>query len=76
MVCINKLKEIFLKCDIFSTSEFLRYNDEPEYRTYTGAFFSVVTVVVFCGIFMSVMVSTFAKTEIIWSLNTMDVGID
>lgn len=69
--CKEKFKELFLKCDIFSTSEFLRYNEEPEYRTYTGAFCSVVTVLIFCGIFMNVMISTFAKTEIIWSLNTM-----
>ena len=25
----KKLKDLLLKCDIFATSEFLRYNDEP-----------------------------------------------
>jgi hypothetical protein len=42
----------------------------------TGAFCSVATVFTFCAIFMSVMISTFAKTDIIWSLNTVDVPID
>jgi hypothetical protein len=42
----------------------------------TGAFCSVATVVTFMAIFMSVMISTFQKTEIIWSLNTVDVPID
>lgn len=69
MSCKQSLREFFLKCDIFSTSEFLRYDSEPEYRTYTGAICSIITVVSFCAIFINVIVSTFAKTEIVWSLN-------
>lgn len=37
---------------------------------------SIVTVVAFCAIFINVIVSTFAKTEVVWSLNTVEDSVD
>lgn len=76
MSCKQSLKDLFLKCDIFSTSEFLRCESEPEYRTFTGAMCSIITVVSFYVIFINVVVSTFAKTEVVWSLNTVEDSLD
>ena len=70
------MKDLLLKCDVFATSQFLRYDSEPEYRTMTGAFCSIAIVVVFLAIFTSVIIGTFDKQNIVWSLNTVEEEVD
>lgn len=41
---LAKLKQTTKKIDMFSTKEFLRYKEEAEYGTLTGACLSVVII--------------------------------
>ena len=46
-------KEAFKLVDVFSTTEFLRYKGDPEYRTVTGGVTSLVIIVLFLTLFFS-----------------------
>jgi len=72
MKIFDKIKKIILKCDLFCTTEFFRYDEEPEYRTYTGALCSITIVLFFITVFTNVILITLSKSEIIWSMNSVD----
>lgn len=63
---INKFKELIYRCDFFKTTEYFRYNQEPQYRTLTGAVCSIIIVVVFASIFSASIINTFDKKVITW----------
>ena len=63
-------KSIISQMDFFSHSQFLRYNNNETYRTFTGGITSILIIALFVGIFFNTMMNTFDKKIIVGSSST------
>ena len=61
---MDNVIEVIKELDIFSHGQFLRYRGEENYRTITGGIVSVILMVLFAGIFSTLVLSTFQKSLI------------
>lgn len=57
-------RRIVTSCDLFSTTELLRYKENPEYKSANGGLCSIAVIVAFAIIFTQTILSTFDKTYI------------
>ena len=64
---LSKFKQTAKKIDMFSTTEFLRYKEETEYSTLTGACLSVGIVSVIALLIYQVALHTIRKDQVNWS---------
>ena len=62
--CLSELIKFF---DLFALTQFLRYNQDEDYKTISGGTTSLLVVVVFIYLFSGNTISTFNKTNITWS---------
>lgn len=51
-------KNLIHNADFFSTTQLIRYQDEPDFKTFTGGVFSLAIVAVIATIFFSMSLST------------------
>ena len=66
----SRLRQNAKKIDMFNTSQFLRYKEETEYGTLTGACLSLAIIVVIILLIFQVMVHTINRDEVSWSMST------
>ena len=67
MAGLNTAKKIFRSFDLFSTSQFLRFDGEGEYKTASGGICSLIVIVIFMTLFMSTAIQTVNMEIITWS---------
>lgn len=67
MAALNTAKKIFRSFDLFSTSQFLRFEGEGEYKTASGGICSLMVIVVFMTLFMSTAIQTINMQIISWT---------
>ena len=63
----NLAKKIFRSFDLFSTSQFLRFDKQGEYKTASGGICSMIVIVVFMTLFMSTAIQTINMQIITWT---------
>ena len=61
---MKKFTEFFKAFDLFSQPVTFRYDNEPEYETFTGGACSMIVIIVFIAIFTSTTINTFNKVYI------------
>lgn len=60
----------FLKCfDFFNTKNLLRFEDQPEYKSVSGAVVSITLIIIFMVIFTNTVLGTLNMTEITASIS-------
>ena len=64
MKCKKCLSEFIKLFDLFSVTQFLRYNQDEDYKTVSGGVTSLLIVTIFTILFASNAVATVNKTEI------------
>lgn len=64
------MKDFIKQFDLFEHVTFLRYQSEPSYRTLTGAIISIITIIIFIGLFSNMFLVVFSKNIITYSKNT------
>ena len=67
MRCKEVTSDFFKMFDLFSISQFLRYNQDEDYRTVSGGITSLLVVSIFAILFAGNAISTLNKTDIAWS---------
>lgn len=72
----KKLKGLVLKCDLFKTTEFLRYKGDAEYSTFTGGFCSIFIIILFAALFYNAVIATINKTKMMWAYNLIQTTND
>lgn len=60
-------KELLKFCDLFSTSQFLRYKNDEDYKTASGGICSLIVVTIFMIMFMNTAMQTIDKSNITWT---------
>ena len=70
MKCKSCLAEVIRTCDLFSLTQFLRYDQDEDYKTISGGTISLLVVIIFVIMLASNAVSTVNKTDISWSATT------
>ena len=63
----SRIRELFQKFDLFSTSQFLRYQSDGDYKTASGGICSILVVTVFVALFMNTAIQTINMDIINWS---------
>lgn len=53
--------------DLFSASQFLRYQEEGDYKTVSGGICSLIVMIVFAVLFMNTAIQTVNMDLISWS---------
>lgn len=64
MGILRKLESLVKKIDFFYSTEMLRYDQDEDYKTLTGGFFSIGIVVAIVIGFANMIVSTLNQTTI------------
>lgn len=64
-------KTLIHNADFFSTTQLIRYQEEPEFKTFTGGIFSLAIVGVIAAIFFSMSIKTLNRESIFWSSQTI-----
>lgn len=67
---LGRLRHTAKKIDMFNTAQFLRYKEETEYGTITGACLSLGIIVVIVLLVFQVLVHTINKDDVTWSMTT------
>ena len=67
MKCQSCLAGIFKLFDLFSLSQFLRYNEDEDYKTVSGGLLSLFVITLFSVLFSDNALATINKTDIKWS---------
>lgn len=57
MKFLQVLKTLINRADFFSTTELIRYREEPDFKTFTGGVFSIAIVSLLAVIFASMSLS-------------------
>ena len=60
----RKVKAVILHADLFYSSEILKYNSETQYKTLSGAIFSLIIMGAIVTGFYSMIISTMERTSI------------
>lgn len=60
----KKAKSVVTACDLFSTTELLRYKENPEFKSANGGLCSIAVIIGFSIIFTQTILNTFAKSTI------------
>ena len=60
----GKVKAVFLQADLFYSSEILKYRNETQYKTFSGAIFSLMIIAAIVTGFSSMIISTVERTSI------------
>ena len=68
MKCRECLSEMIKTCDLFSLTQFLRYDKDEDYKTISGGLISLVVGTIFCVLFAGNALNTINKTDISWTL--------
>ena len=66
MKCKSYFSEFFKLFDLFSLTQFLRYNQDEDYKTVSGGIVSLIVVSIFGVLFAGNALSTINKTEVFW----------
>lgn len=61
------LRKLINQADFFSTTELIRYREEPDFKTFTGGIFSIAIIVVLATIFGNMSLSAVRRENINWS---------
>jgi hypothetical protein len=67
MKLVKKLRKFIKNFDLFSTSKFLRYGEDEDYKTASGGLCSLIVFIVFLVLFMSTAIQTVNMQIINWS---------
>jgi hypothetical protein len=67
MKCRQYIANTFKFFDLFSLTQFLRYNQDTDYKTVSGGVTSLLVVGIFVALFSGNAISTINKTDITWS---------
>jgi hypothetical protein len=54
---------------LFAQIPAYRYNEEPDYKTVTGGFISLITILGFMGVFANTFISTLNKKEVSFTIS-------
>jgi hypothetical protein len=60
----KRTKQVVTSCDLFSTTELLRYKENPEFKSANGGLCSLAVIVGFTIIFTQTILNTFSKSSI------------
>lgn len=64
MKVVNKLQSGLKSLDFFPTQQFLRYKGEPEYKTATGGFCSILVIIIFIILFINTGINVLNKKNV------------
>lgn len=67
MQYLTSARKLFKSFDLFSTSQFLRFQGEGEYKTASGGLCSLIVIAIFMALFMSTAIQTLNMQIITWS---------
>ena len=67
MTLLHSTRKFFKFFDLFSNSQFLRFQEEGEYKTASGGICSLIVIVIFMTLFMSTAIQTLNMEIITWS---------
>jgi hypothetical protein len=70
MKCRDCISSFFRAFDLFSLTQFLRYNQDEDYKTVSGGVTSLLVVAIFIALFADTALATFDKTQVSWSTST------
>lgn len=57
MKLLRVLRSMVHHADFFSTTELIRYREEPDFKTFTGGIFSLAIIILLAVIFSSMSIS-------------------
>lgn len=63
------------QADFFSTTELIRYREEPDFKTFTGGIFSLAIIILLAVIFSSMSISAVNREHIEWTSQTFKDSI-
>lgn len=75
MKMFNLIKSFAKNCDLFSTSQFLRYREDEDYKTASGGICSLIVIAVFMVLFMNTAIQTIDMNNITWT-STSEYSFD
>lgn len=61
---LKRVKSAVTACDLFSTTELLRYKENPEFKSANGGLCSIAVIIGFTIIFTQTILTTFQKSSI------------
>lgn len=70
MRAIRTIHSAFRAIDLFPASQFLRYKGEPEYKTATGGFCSLVIIIIFIVLFINTGLAVLSKATVTVSVDS------
>jgi uncharacterized protein with PQ loop repeat len=68
--CRERIGDAFKLFDLFSLTQFFRYNQDEDYKTVSGGVTSILVVGIFIILFSGNAINTIDKTDITWSATT------
>lgn len=75
MKIVPKVQSLLRTFDLFSTSQFLRYQEEGEYKTASGGICSLAIIIIFGVLFLNTAIQTINMDIINWT-STRDLLFD
>ena len=72
MKCKSFFSELIKIFDLFSLTQFLRYKQDEDYKTFSGGVISLLVVGIFSSLFSSNAIATVNKTDITWKSTIED----
>ena len=60
-------KTLVHNADFFSTTQLIRYQEDPDFKTFTGGIFSLAIVGLLAVIFMSMSLTAVRREHIDWA---------
>jgi len=67
MGAFKVFKTMVHNADFFSTTQLIRYQEDPDFKTVTGGLFSIAIIAVLGTIFYSMAMSALRREDIEWS---------
>ena len=67
MRLFRTFKTLVHHADFFSTTQLIRYQDDPDFKTFTGGLFSIGIVILLAIIFTSMSLSAVNREKIEWA---------
>lgn len=71
MKLFRVLRSMVNRADFFSTTELIRYREEPDFKTFTGGIFSLAIIILLTVIFSSMSMSAVNREHIDWASQTL-----
>ena len=69
MEIFKRIKQLVKEVDLFAQVPAYRYNEDTNFKTVTGGFISLITMLFFIGVFANTFINTLNKKDVNFTIS-------